>query len=121
MDQLYAAVVQHHEDLAAWLSGRAAAEALNRFQQAHHPDFTLVTIDGTRLDLPTLTNALSTSHNAVPGLTISIEEFELVVATADLVVCRFLERHSVGGVRRVTAVLVADTHQWLTVHETSVR
>ncbi|MDX2971797.1 hypothetical protein PWY87_02325 [Kribbella solani] len=57
----------------------------------------------------------------MPGLTISIEQFEQVVATDDLVVCRFVENHSVGGVRRVTAVLAANTHQWLTVHETSVR
>jgi hypothetical protein len=65
---------------------------------------------------------LGGARNAVPGLTIAIEELEVVTRTPDLVVCRFLERHSVGGLRRVTAVLVprGDRLQWLAVHETAV-
>jgi hypothetical protein len=97
MDQLYAEVVKHHEDLANWLNGQAGPELLKTFESRHHPDFTLVTIDGDRLDLPALMTSLAGAHNAVPGLTISIEEFEVLLRTDDVVVCRFLERHSVGG------------------------
>ncbi|NIK60194.1 hypothetical protein [Kribbella shirazensis] len=119
MNQLYAEVVRHHDHLANWLSGEATPDDLDRFHQAHHPDFILIAVDGTRTDLPTLMNALSTSHNAVPGLKIDIEQFEEVAHTPDLAVCRFLERHSVGGLRRVTAVLTGDL-RWLAVQETPV-
>jgi hypothetical protein len=45
--------------------------------------------------------------------------------TDRLVVCRYLERHSVGSSRRVTAVLVSDESarygvRRLSVHETAV-
>ncbi|MET9311421.1 hypothetical protein ABZX12_06320 [Kribbella sp. NPDC003505] len=119
MNQLYAEVVRHHEHLASWLSGEAAPDVLDTFHGAHHPDFVLVAIDGARVDLPALMNALSTSHNAVPGLKIDIEQFEVVTHTPDLAVCRFLERHSVGSLRRVTAVLTGEL-RWLAVQETPV-
>jgi hypothetical protein len=91
----------------------------------HHPEFSLVTTDGARLDLPTLMSGLADGRNSVPGLTIGIEDFELVLETPDVVVCRFLERHSVGTPRRTTAVLVPDSTarygvRWLSVHETAL-
>ena len=112
------AVVRHHDDLAAWLGGQAGPEVLERFRAAHRPEFTLVTIDGVKLTLDELMGALSTAHNAVPGLTISIDQFEVLTQSADTTVCRFLEQHSIGTARRTTAVLVGT--QWLTVHETAV-
>ena len=60
-----------------------------------------------------------------PGLKIGIEEFEVLIRTDEVAVVRFLERHSVGSPRRVTAVLVPDAParygvRWLSVHETPV-
>jgi hypothetical protein len=125
MDELYAEVVQHHDDLADWLSGQADPDLLETFKDAHHPDFTLVTIDGAHLDLSALMTSLADAHNAVPGLKISIEEFQVLLSTADVAVCRFIERHSVGAPRRVTAVLTPEPRarygvRWLSVHETRV-
>jgi hypothetical protein len=125
MDQLYAEVVHHHNDLATWLSGDGGPELLETFGNAHRPDFTLVTIDGDRLDLPDLMTSLAGAHGAVPGLKIGIEEFEVLVSTDDVTVCRFLERHTIGSSRRVTAVLTPDAQarygvRWLSVHETAV-
>lgn len=125
MDQLHAEVVQHHDDLARWLGGAAGPELLETFRDAHRPDFTLIAIDGARLDLPALMTALQGAHNAVPGLKIGIEEFQVLVRTAEVAVCRFLERHSGGSLRCVTAVLVSEPQarygvRWLSVHETPV-
>ncbi len=123
-DQIEAEVVRHHQDLARWLGSEAEDSLLDTFRQMHSPEFSLVTTDGTQLDLAHLTKALAGARNAQPGLTISIEEYELVIHTDQVVVCRFLERHSVGGARRVTAVLVPDRSarygvRWLSVHETA--
>lgn len=112
------AAVRHHDDLAAWLGGQAGPEVLERFRAAHRPEFTLVTIDGVKLTLDELMGALSTAHNAVPGLKIGIEQFEVLTQSGDTTVCRFLEQHSTGTARRTTAVLTGT--QWLTVHETAV-
>jgi hypothetical protein len=123
-DQIEAEVVRHHEDLARWLGSEAEDGLLDTFRQMHRPEFSLVAIDGARLDLATLSDALAGARNAVPGLVISIEEFEPVLRTDQVVVCRFLERHSVGESRRVTAVLTPDESarygvRWLSVHETA--
>lgn len=125
MTDLRAEVVKHHEDLARWLGSPTEPGLLEVFQAAHRPEFSLVAIDGVRVELPALMAALAGSGNAVPGLKIDIEEFEVLVRTAEVAVCRFLERHSVGSLRRVTAVLVPDPSarygvRWLSVHETPV-
>lgn len=122
---LLAEVEQHHEDLASWLGSEAEPGLLESLQHAHRPDFTLVTLDGSKLTLPALMEALAGSRNAVPGLKIGIEDFELVIGTAEVAVCRFLEVHSVGSARRTTAVLVDDPSarygaRWLSVQETAV-
>lgn len=121
-----AEVEQHHDDLARWLgdSTDSTDELLERFSAAHHPDFTLVTVGGDTLGLTALVEALAGARHAVPGLRITIEEFGVVAESPELVVCRFLERHSLGQSRRVTAVLVphpAARHglRWLSVHETA--
>jgi hypothetical protein len=124
-DPLFAEVVQHHEDLARWLGSEAEPALLDTFSAAHVPEFSLVAIDGAKLDLPSLTNALAGARNAVPGLKIGIEEFEVLIRTDEVAVVRFLERHSVGALRRVTAVLVPDPSarygvRWSSVHETPV-
>jgi hypothetical protein len=123
-DQTEAEVVRHHQDLARWLGSEAEDGLLDAFQQMHRPEFSLVTIDGARLGLAELGDALAGARNAAPGLTIGIEDYELVIRTEQVVVCRFLERHSVGESRRVTAVLVPDRSarygvRWLSVHETA--
>ena len=121
-------MVKHHQDLAAWLGGTADPELLDTFQAMHRPEFSLIAIDGVRLDLPALMSALTGSANAVPGLTIDIEQFEVLIQTPEVAVCRFLEKHTVettATFRRVTAVLVPDELarygvRWLSVHETPV-
>ncbi len=118
MNTLYDAAVRHHDDLAAWLGGDAGPEVLERFRAAHRPEFTLITVDGVKLSLDELMGGLSTAHNAVPGLKITITQFEVLTQSADTTVCRFLEQHSIGTPRRTTAVLTNT--QWLTVHETAV-
>ncbi|GAB3821045.1 hypothetical protein [Kribbella italica] len=119
-----AEIVRHHQDLARWLGTEAEPGLLDTFRQMHRPEFSLVAVDGTRLGLAELSDALAGARNAVPGLTIGIEEYELVIRTDQVVVCRFLERHSVGESRRVTAVLTPDESarygvRWLSVHETA--
>lgn len=124
MKELLAEVEQHHHDLARWLGSEAEPALLDALRIAHRPEFSLVAIDGEMLALPALMEALAGSRNAVPGLVIGIEDFEIVVRTAEVAVCRFLEVHSVGTSRRTTAVLVADANarygvRWLSVHETA--
>ena len=118
MNTLYDAEVRHHDALAAWLGGAAGPETLEQFRAAHRPDFTLVTIDGVKLGLDELMGGLRTAHNAVPGLKITIDHFEVLAQSGSTTVCRFQEQHSIGTARWTTAVLV-DT-QWLTVQETAV-
>ncbi|TDD50491.1 hypothetical protein E1263_31015 [Kribbella antibiotica] len=118
MDTLYDAVAHHHDTLAAWLGGQGGPEVLDHFRAAHHPDFALITIDGTKLALDDLMTALGTAHNAAPGLTITIDQFELITQSGDTAVCRFLEQHSTGTTRWTTAVLTGP--QWLSVQETAV-
>lgn len=118
-----AEVEQHHAVLAAWLGTEADAEVLTRFEAAHAEDFTLIDIEGNVVGPAALTEALAGARNAVPGLVITISEFSLVAETAEVVVCRFLEAHSPGGSRRVTAVLRPDESarnglRWVSVHET---
>lgn len=122
--KLLAEVEQHHHDLARWLGSEAEPALLDALQIAHQPEFTLVAIDGEPLALPALMEALAASRNAVPGLKIGIEEFEVTIRTTEVAVCRFLEVHSIGTSRRTTAVLVADPTarygvRWLSVHETA--
>ncbi|TDU86665.1 hypothetical protein EV138_0179 [Kribbella voronezhensis] len=122
---LAAEVEKHHEDLARWLGSEAEPALLDSIRAAHRPEFTLVAIDGAKLDLDGLLTGLAGARNAVPGLTIGIEEFEVVVRTAEVAVCRFLERHSVGSLRRTVVVLTADPAgrngvRWLSVQETPV-
>ncbi|WP_020388906.1 hypothetical protein [Kribbella catacumbae] len=122
---LLAEVEQHHHDLARWLGSEAEPALLDALRIAHQPEFTLVTIDGESLARPALMDALAGSRNAVPGLKIGIEEFEVTIRTAEVAVCRFLEVHSIGSSRRSTAVLVAEPTarygaRWLSVHETAM-
>lgn len=122
---LLAEVEQHHHDLARWLGSEAEPALLDALRIAHQPEFTLVAIDGEQLARPALMDALAGSRNAVPGLKIGIEEFEVTIRTAEVAVCRFLEVHSIGTSRRTTAALVADPTarygvRWLSVHETAL-
>jgi hypothetical protein len=123
--ELLAEVERHHEDLARWLGSEAEPALLDELRQAHRPEFTLIALDGSKLGLPALVEALAGSRNAVPGLKIGIDDFEVVLRTAEVAVCRFLEVHTVGSPRRTTAVLVADPGarygvRWLSVQETAV-
>ncbi|WBQ02322.1 hypothetical protein [Kribbella sp. CA-293567] len=125
MQELLAEVERHHEDLARWLGSEAEPALLEALRQAHRPEFTLIALDGSKLGLPALMEALRGARNAVPRLKIGIDDFEVVARTAEVAVCRFLELHSAGSPRRTTAVLVAEAGarhgvRWLSVQETAV-
>lgn len=125
-DRFLAEVVRHHDELARWLGTEAPAGVLEILRAAHRPEFVLVGTDGARVDQDGLMTALSGARNAVPGLKIAIEQFEVVAQTEELAVVRFVESHSVGSSRRTTAVLVPDEAApaglgWLSVHETALQ
>ncbi|WP_231855960.1 hypothetical protein [Nocardia cyriacigeorgica] len=121
------AVEQLHDDLAAWLGSEADDAVFERFADAQHEAFSMVTTAGETLRRSELLDGLRAARNASPGLRIEISEFEEVAAENRMVVVRFLESHHHAGQisrRRVTAVLVAADGEpalrWLTVHETPV-
>lgn len=110
-----------HDLLAGWIG--AGAPVLEEFLAAQTDDFSLVTVDGQVLDLPTLRAALAGAGGADPGLRIVISEVETVAELGDAVLIRFLETHRGGGsasARRVSAVLQGPELRWRHVHETPV-
>ncbi|MFI8973846.1 hypothetical protein ACIGO9_13245 [Nocardia asteroides] len=118
-----ASVESVHADLAHWLGTAAPDAVFDRFAEAQHDTFTMVTTAGEILAKAELLHGLRGARNAQPGLTIEIDELETLLDDGSTVVIRFLERHHVGPVttaRRVTAVLDAAGERplWRTVHET---
>ncbi|GGK91106.1 DUF4440 domain-containing protein [Nocardia jinanensis] len=116
-----------HSLLATWLGTPASPQVLDGFAAAHHDDFSMVTIAGAVLRKTELLAALHRARNSRPGLAIEVSDIEILCATVDTTVVRFVEQHRTGDdtdYRRTTAVLRADPEQnryrWLTVHETAV-
>ncbi|MGW5381145.1 hypothetical protein [Nocardia sp. NPDC003963] len=116
-----------HSLLATWLGSAASPQVLDGFAAAHHDDFSMVTVAGAVLRKTELLAGLHRARNSRPGLTIEVSDIEMLCATVDTIVMRFVERHHVDDetdYRRTTAVLRADPEQnryrWLTVHETTV-
>ncbi|MEU4312750.1 nuclear transport factor 2 family protein [Nocardia sp. NPDC024068] len=114
-----------HALLAAWLGSAASPQILDAFAAAHHDDFSMVTIDGSVVRKTDLLSGLHRARNSRPGLTITVSAVELLCATADTVVIRFVECQQAGGrreFRRTTAVLLAEDgrYRWLALQETAV-
>ncbi|MEU4340474.1 hypothetical protein AB0H00_04255 [Nocardia sp. NPDC023852] len=116
-----------HALLATWLGSEASPAVLEQFAATQHTEFSMVTTSGAVLAKADLLAALRTARNSSPDLRIEIAEFEVLLATADFTVVRFLERHHHAGRRsdrRTTAVLVIDAAErrfrWRTLHETDV-
>lgn len=119
------AVRNLHTDLAIWLGSAAAPEVFERFACAQHPEFTMVSTDGSVVARDALLAGLRTARNAVPGLRIEVDEVVELNRVGPTVVVRFREvHHGRTGVdaRRVTAVLTAeaDGYLWHSVHETVI-
>lgn len=120
-------VRSHHDALAAWLA-RADRRQLERFLAGHDEEFTLVTVDGANLDLPTLSSGLAQAGASQPTLQLEVDDVRVLAATGELVVVRFLETHRRTdepdelAQRWTTAVLRRHGSEWswLTVHETAV-
>lgn len=116
-----------HSLLATWLGTPASPQILDGFAAAHHDDFSMVTAAGAVLRKTELLASLHRARHSRPGLVIEVSDIEIICATAETTVVRFVEQHHDGrdtDYRRTTAVLRADPEQnryrWLTVHETTV-
>ncbi|MFI6313869.1 hypothetical protein ACIBEK_27525 [Nocardia fusca] len=116
-----------HSLLATWLGTTASPQVLDGFAAAQHDEFSMVTVAGAVVRKTELLAGLHRARNSRPGLVIEVSDVEIVCASADLTVVRFVEEHRDGGTseyRRTTAVLRADPdenrYRWLTVHETAL-
>ncbi|MGH8878862.1 MAG: hypothetical protein ACRD0P_16230 [Stackebrandtia sp.] len=120
------AVESLHADLALWLGSEAAPSVHERVMEAQHPDFSMVSADGEVISRSQLAANLRQAGNAVPGLTINVDELSVLAGSGELIVVRFTESHHHDGHterRRTTAVLTGDPAagplRWLAVHETA--
>lgn len=118
-----------HADLAEWLGKPEASEALGRFVEQLHTEFSMVTLDGEVVRREQLVTGLSGSGNAAPGVAIEIADIEVLHRSTDSAAVRFKEIHRSGdgtSERWTTAILVLDGSgrhglRWRSVHETAVR
>jgi hypothetical protein len=125
-DRLIREIHDLHDDLGHWLGSEAAQQVFTRIVEQHHPDFSMVTVDGAVVPLAQLTEGLRMARNAAPRLRIQVVEVEVLVAGTEYAAARFRERHSGENLleeRLTTAVLVADADarngwRWRAVHET---
>jgi hypothetical protein len=120
-------VVATCADIEAWFSGRAAPAALAGLMARFSPPFSMVTLQGARIDLATLQAMFAQSHGKRPGLHIEIDELEEIHAGSEGAIVTYRERQSDGAgndsVRRSTAVFERDASGrivWRHLHETPV-
>lgn len=126
-DALVAEIHALHTDLADWLGTPERADALERFIGQTHPDFSMVTLDGTVVRRAGLLGGLGGAGNSAPGLGIDIVDIEVLHRSSDCAVARFAEiHHGPGGAakRLTTAVFLPDPQGrngllWRSVHETA--
>lgn len=116
-----------HSLLATWLGTTASPQVLDEFAAAQHDEFSMVTVAGEVVRKTELLAGLHRARTSRPGLVIEVSDVEIVCASDDLTVVRFVEEHRDGDTseyRRTTAVLRADPdenrYRWLTVHETAL-
>jgi len=114
-------------DIEAWFSGRAAPAALADLMARFSPQFSMVTMEGARIDLAVLETMFAQNHGKRAGLRIDVDELEDIQACGDGAVVTYRERQSDGAgrdnARRATAVFERDASGnivWRHLHETPI-
>ncbi|MFK8328767.1 DUF4440 domain-containing protein [Pseudomonas sp. BJa5] len=113
------ALIQH------WLAGEATTEQLSDLLAHFSPHFSMIGLNGQRLDHAGLQQLFLRAHGTRPHLVIQIDEPQLISLSQHLSLVSYRERqHDALGqhsVRRSTAVFesLADGGlRWLHLHET---
>ena len=125
-----AEVVRHHEQIAAWLSGRLprTPSAFATLERAHHSRFTMITPEGLLLDRAAVLARLEAAHASSGTLRIRVHEVRVIATTPELFVARCIEAHegapNPAPARRSTAVLMRGREgdgrlrfRWAHLHE----
>lgn len=125
-DPYFKEVIDAHVEIAQWLGGTAAHEALPALLARFAASFTMITPMGAKVDHAGLTALFSDGFSRRPGLKITIDELVRIdVATGHTAVVSYRE-HQVDGagnetLRRSTAAFFTNAHgkvQWRHLHET---
>ena len=102
------------------------SDALPRLLAYFSDDFSMVTTDGQRLPDGALPGLFARLAGSRPGLSIRIDEFAVLHASAGSAVLTYRESHTWHGgatVRRATASFIADADghpRWRHLHELSL-
>jgi hypothetical protein len=112
-DRCAAQIGDLHRVIEEWLTGRVprTPASFAAFDEAHAPDFTMVTPEGALLTRDQLLPGFEGAHGSAPGLSIRIVEVTVVHADAGSVVATYEEwQDSPAGRsgRRSTVLLVRD-------------
>lgn len=113
-----------HEFFEAWFLG--TADSMQPMLDALVDDFTIVSPSGDVSDRVATIAAVESARAHTSSLRIRIRGDELLAATDELVVARYIESHDLvdrSNDRRSTVVFRVDPRRpnglrWLTVHET---
>ncbi|GAB0106249.1 hypothetical protein JMUB6875_52330 [Nocardia sp. JMUB6875] len=127
-DSLVAEIRTLHDDLALWLGTPDARDALARFGDQLHREFSMVVMQGAVVARDQLLAGLNGAGHSMPGLTIDIVDIDVLHRADDCAVARFREIHhrpDGPAARLTTGLLVADAAarnglRWRSVHETAV-
>jgi len=125
-------IVDLHRFFEAWFRGEMSPgqAGFARFRRAMAERFLLVTADGERRDLASLTDELFAAHGnylvSSPPFRIRLRDVEIRAAAPDCAVATYEEWHDVFGASRgrlCTAVFRASEAapngvEWLHLHET---
>lgn len=127
MDLFLQEVIDAHVAIERWLSGQAETNRLPALLQRFSPSFSMIALQGERLDHAGLLALFACGHGARPGLRIVIDELHGIAAWPGGAVVGYREVQTDAAsrrtVRRSTVVfeLGADgTVVWSHLHETPV-
>ena len=120
-------IVDAHIDIEQWLSGRAEPDRLATLLNRFSPRFSMVTLQGLRLDRTAVDRLFSQEHRKRPGLRIEIDELHDISVWGDGAVVGYretqIDESGSCTVRRSTAVLARDESgrvTWRHLQETSI-
>lgn len=126
-DPFFQEVLATCGDIEAWFSGHASPAALAGLMARFPPHFSMVTLQGARIDFAALETMFANAHGKHPGLRIEIDELEEIHASDEGAIVTYRERQAdgTGGntVRRSTALFERDASGnivWRHLHETPV-
>lgn len=119
-----AEVVELHDLFDAWF--RDGVGSLDRFEATMDPSFTIISPSGRLATAAEIVEAVRAGRGRAPDQQISTGDHELLLATDDVVVARYVEQQrtaTVSSRRWSTVVFRRDRTmpngvRWLTVHET---